>query len=156
MKNAELNRQAKRIQELFTRTSAAVGTDDELRAHWAKYLCVLSAGLLENAIRVLYSDFVSNASSSPVANYANGHLGKVRNPKPTKFLEIAGAFKDAWRSELDKFLQNDGRSEAIEAVMNARHQIAHGKDTGISLVRLKGYFTKLVEVIEFIEKQTKT
>lgn len=156
MRNAELNRQTKRIRELFSRTSGAVGTDDELRAHWAKYLCVLSAGLLENAIRVLYSDFVSNASSVPVAKYANRSLGRVMNPNPSKFLEVAGAFKEAWRIDLDKFLNYDGRSDAIEAVMNARHQIAHGKDTGMSVVRLQGYFTKIVEVIEFIEKQTKT
>ncbi|HUA66964.1 MAG TPA: HEPN domain-containing protein [Candidatus Saccharimonadales bacterium] len=156
MRNAELNRQAKKILELAARTSSAVGSDDELRAHWARYLAVLTAGLLENSLRLLYSEFVTKASSGPVARYATGHLERIRNPKPGKFLEVAGRFKDIWRTDLEKFLETDGRSEAIEAIMNARHQIAHGKDSGITLAQLTNYFNKIVEVIEFIEKQIKS
>ena len=60
MENQELSRQLQRLNYLFKQTNAATRDDFELRAHWAKYLCVLSAGFLENAISLIYGDFVQS------------------------------------------------------------------------------------------------
>jgi len=43
--------------------------------------------------------------------------------------------------------------DAIDAIMANRHLIAHGKDSGISLVRVEQYLKKSIEVVEFIETQ---
>jgi hypothetical protein len=39
--------------------------------------------------------------------------------------------------------------------MNVRHQIAHGKDVGITYARISEYLGKAEEVIEFIELQVR-
>lgn len=47
----------------------------------------------------------------------------------------------------------DGRKDKIDSVMNLRHQIAHGKSTGITLAKLKEYFHCAKDVIEFIRRE---
>ena len=50
-------------------------------------------------------------------------------------------------------MDEEGRKDAIDSIMANRHLIAHGKNSGISLVRVKDYLEKSIEVIEFIENQ---
>lgn len=125
----------------------------ELRAHWARYLCVLSSGFLENALKDIYSHYARSCSNSSVGNYVESTLGRVQNPKASRFLETARSFNREWGQDLAKFLDSDGNREAIDAIMSNRHLIAHGKDSNITLARLKEYLGKSVKVLEFIEDQ---
>lgn len=153
MQNRELSRQLQRLRSLFQRTAVASGQDIEMQSHWAKYLCVLSAGFLENALVELFSDFASGAASPPVAQYARKSLSKTQNPKTQKFVETASAFKATWGENLNGYVELEGRKDAIDSIMNNRHLIAHGRDSGISLVRLKEWFDKSIDVIEFLEQE---
>ena len=139
------------LRNLFAKVDVACGADFEMRSHWAKYLCVLSAGFLENAITEIYGDFVRTASSKPVADYAMSHLSRIQKPKASRFIEIAGLFKSAWAAALESFIASDGRREAINSIMANRHEIAHGKQPGITLTQIKNYLDRAVDVIEFIE-----
>lgn len=155
MRNVRLVRQYQAIQSLIERTRVATSEDIELQSHWGKYLCVLSAGLLENSIRVVYSEFANNSSSPQVAKYAGTTLGNVYTPRASRFLEVAKSFSNEWGQSLEEYLDanNGERRNAIDSIMNNRHQIAHGRDTSISVVRVKDYLNKAVEVIDFIESQ---
>lgn len=153
MRNPELIRQLQRLKGLIGRTTAASAGDLEIQAHWAKYLCVLAAGFLENAISEIYADFVRNSASEPVANYTCRVLVQIQNPKTSKFIETARLFKESWAEALEIFVAQDGRSDAINSIMSNRHLIAHGKDSGITIVRLREWLEKSVEVIDFIESQ---
>lgn len=88
-----------------------------------------------------------------MANFVEATLARVQNPKANRFVETARAFDPAWIDSLTAFLDEEGRRDAIDAIMSNRHLIAHGKDSGISLVRVKEYLKKSVEVVEFIELQ---
>jgi len=55
MKSASLARQLQRLNWLIDTTRRASGDQLELHAHWGRYLCVLVAGFLENAIGEIYS-----------------------------------------------------------------------------------------------------
>jgi len=125
----------------------------ELQAHWARYLCVLAAGFLENALAEIYSTYAKSCASPSVSNFVESVLAKIQNPKANKFVDTARAFDPRWVDNLTTFLLNEGRKDAIDAVMSNRHLIAHGKDSGISLARVKDYVKKSIEVIEFIEVQ---
>jgi len=153
MRTSELARQHNRLLELFSKTGTATGGDLEAQAHWAKYLCVLSAGFLENAVREIYTCYCNGRSSPKVAQFARKTLARVQNPKTARFLEIAGAFSTEWRTQLEAFVANEGRGEAINSIMTNRHRIAHGKDTNISLVRVKEYLRKSIQVVSFLERQ---
>lgn len=154
MRNSELVKQYQKIKKLIEKTKTLPENDLELQGHWGRYLCVLVSGFLENAISEIYISFVSKSSSPHVVQYTVHILSKIQNPKAKKFSETARQFKKEWGIELDNyFLIDSSRKDAIDAIMNNRHQIAHGKDTGISVGRVTEYFEKCVEVIEFIENQ---
>jgi hypothetical protein len=153
LKNTELRRQAGLIRDLLSRTQTATAGDIELQSHWARYLCVLAAGFLENALFEVYSAVIRNGSNLAVARFASSRLEMISNPKSSKFLEIAGTFKAEWKLDLERFLDEDGRRDAIDSVMTNRHQIAHGDHSGITIARLKPYFEKSVAIVEFLEIQ---
>ena len=153
MRNPNLSSQLQRLKGLFDKTGAACGSDFEMRSHWAKYLCVLCAGFLENAISEIYGEFAGRAASKPVANYAVSILSKIQNPNMHRFIETAHRFKSGWAADLEEFASINGRREAINSIIANRHEIAHGRNSGITLAQVRGYLDKAVEVLEFIENQ---
>jgi hypothetical protein len=153
MKNREISRQIQRLNSLVSRTSAAAGGDLELQAEWARYICIVAAGLIENGLKAIYSDFVDNASSVQVAGFAKATLSRIQNPRAERFLEISGSFNDDWRNELERFFEKHGGKEAINSIMSNRHLIAHGKTSNISMTPLKDYIKEAVRVLELIEQQ---
>ena len=96
---------------------------------------------------------IKKSSSPKISNYACNMITQVRNPNSQKFIEIAGMFEPTWREELEKYMSDNGRLEAINSIISNRHLIVHGKDSGITLARLKDYLMKSIEVIEYIEAQ---
>lgn len=153
MKVRSLESQHRRLIWLLEQAASFDNSQLELQAHWARYLCVLSAGFLENALTEVYSEYAKACASVNVANFVSARLSRIQNPKAGRFLETAQGFDKSWGHGLDEFLSLGGRREAIDAIMSNRHLIAHGKDSGISLIRVKEYLKKSVEVVEFIEKQ---
>lgn len=153
MHSRKLHSQLQRLRSLIDKTTTASGRDFELHGHWGRYLCVLVAGFLENAIGEIYTEFANRAASGPAASFIAARVLKIQNPKSQRFVETAGAFKSEWGIELEEFLDQEGRRDAIDAIMNNRNQIAHGEDVGISVIRVKEYLDKCVEVVEFLENQ---
>ena len=156
LKNTELRRQAGVINDLLTRTPAATGGDIELQAHWARYICVLAAGFLENALFEIYAAVIRVGANPTVASFAASRLEKLTNPKSSRFIETARAFRPEWADDLETFLTDDGRRDAIDSIMANRHQIAHGERSGITIARLRQFFERSVAVVEFLEKQCGT
>lgn len=153
MQNLELTRQLQRLHSLIAKTNQASANDFELQSHWGRYICVLVSGFLENALTAIYSDYIQKTASPPVAKFTISTLSRIQNPKASRFIETAQAFKKTWGEELEMFMGQDGRKDAIDSIMNNRHLIAHGKDSGITVSRVSDYLKKCVEVIEFIEEQ---
>ena len=155
MKNRELHRQHQRITLLVKRATSASANNLELQAEWARYICILCSGFLENALKELYSDFANRKASKPLAKFVGSQLALLSNPKTDKFSRIAGAFSEVWQDELDLFMADAGRGDAINSIMGQRHLIAHGSynKTNITLATIKVYLDKGVEVLEFIENQ---
>lgn len=157
MKNREISRQFQQLDALFKNVNEATGDSIEMQSHWARYICVLVAGILENALIELYGQYTATQSSDNVTNFVISKLGlgRIQNPKTERFLSVAGTFKPQWRTELEQYVNEDGRREAIDSIMNNRHQIAHGsqKQSNLSLVRLRNYVDKASDVLDFIENQ---
>ena len=153
MRNQELSRQLQRLNSLIERTTGASTGDIELQAHWAKYLCVLCAGFLENALTEIYTEYAGLSANKSVAGYVARQLERIQNPNAQKILSTTYQFKKTWGEALETYLAQDGRKEAIEAIMNNRHKIAHGEDSNITILRIREYLSKIVEVVEFMEMQ---
>lgn len=153
MYSRKLNSQLQRLRSVIDKTTVASEGDLELQGHWGRYLCILVAGFLENAIGEIYAEFAHNAGSEPVANFVAGRVLKIQNPKAQRFIDTAGAFKAQWATDLEAYLNQEGRKDAIDSIMANRHLIAHGQNAGISVARVKEYLVKCIEVVEFMENQ---
>jgi len=153
MRSRTLSSQHQRLTWLLDQARQFNSEQLELQAHWARYLCVLAAGFIENALADVYSRYARSSANLYISNFVESTLGKIQNPKSNRFLETARAFNKDWEDTLRDFLDTDGRREAIDSIMANRHLIAHGKDSGISLVRVSDYLGKSVQVIEYIENQ---
>lgn len=155
MRNQEITRQLQSITDLINNTQSATSSSIELQAQWAKYICILSAGLIENALKELYINYATKQVSVPIAKYVSSKLSAIRNPRMDRFLETAGAFSPSWKNDLEVFSDNNGRGYAIDTIMGNRHLIAHGQShrSTITLVQVKEYLKKAVEILEFIESQ---
>lgn len=151
MKNREVNQQVQKLQSLVRKVGDASGNDPNLQSHWARYLCILVSGLVENSLKEIYSEFIKGRAAKPVADYAIFYLLKLQNPKAEKVMELVGSFSKEWRNELETFLAVDGRREAIDSIMNNRNQIAHGGNVGVTVVSISNYLKKIIAVLEFIE-----
>lgn len=153
MQNRELQLRLQRIEGLIERTQAATGQSLELQSHWGRYLCVLVAGFLESAIEEVYGEYAQKATGPRPARFVSRAVARVQNPKANKFVEVAREFDPEWADKLAEYMAEDGRKEAVDGIMNNRHQIAHGRDAGITVAKVASYLGKCVEVVEFIEDQ---
>ncbi len=152
--NNELTKQYKRIENLIHKAKT-FEPDDELRSHLAKYICVLSSGFIENAIYLTFSDIAhKSCPPSVVLTYTKGQLYKIQNTNSEKIKEITKSFNpDWWENGLKEFLQNDNRSSAINYILKDRHNIAHGRDSDITIDKLEDYLKKTIEVVKYLEDE---
>lgn len=150
MPNIEVMRYRQRLDALFSRVSA-LSHDLELQAHWSRYLCILTSGFIEESVRILLSEYVQKRSDATISRYVNAQLDGFQNPKAGKILELLRVFDTDWAESVERFL-GDERKDAIDSIVNNRHQIAHGRNVGISYVTIKNYYDKAVEAVEFIEQ----
>ena len=155
IRNRELNRQYQIIKNLIDSTADFTNHNIELQGHWGKYICVLVAGFIENAIREVYTEFVENSSSSEqVRSFANKRLNRISNPNGQRFIETAYSFSTEWGDGLKQhFATKPEQKSAIDSIMKHRHQIAHGKSARIGISGVKDYLEKIIVAIAFIENQ---
>lgn len=153
MQNRELVRQLQQIERLIRRTDIAT-LGSELQSHWGRYLCIMAAGFLENALQIIYSDFASQTSSRHIARYVSMDIKRVTNPRAGRFVEITGMFDANWGRRLQEFLEEEPqRRDAINTIMSNRNKIAHGEDSQITIHQVRQHLPRSVEVVEFIENQ---
>lgn len=155
MKTVELVRQAASLKQLIKRVGHDPSTKAlEMQAHWARYLCVLASGFVENMVRNLYGAYAEkNSYSTAVVRYAKRQLNNIQNPNASRLVEIAVAFDPAWGRDLEAYLVLEYRRDAINAIMSNRHLIAHGRNSNITVGEVSRYLLKIVEVAEYIEEQ---
>jgi len=114
---------------------------------------VIEAGIVENIVRSIYGVVATKQSTPRVANFAKAQLEGVQNPKSDRLIKIASSFDRKWGQDLEEFLMQNFRRDAVNAVMSNRHLIAHGRNCNITVAQVSLYLTKIEEVAEYIEQQ---
>ncbi len=122
----------------------------ELQAHFARYLCILVSGYVEQSVREVYSGYAADKSSPRVARVVDRFLNGMQNPSAEALLQIAAAFDPTWRSELEAFIEGPRRA-ALDSIVANRNQIAHGESVGITFIRVRDWYNEIPSIIEFIE-----
>lgn len=146
MHNQDLQRQLDSIH--YVQSACAIGeSDDECRAHWVRYLCVMTASFLETSFQQIYEDYHEKMGRR------RRDVTRVLNPTSEDFQNRVRRYNHQWQSEFLDFFADSGRDVAIDSIMRLRHQIAHRGESNLGMAQFAEYFPKCVEVIEFIEER---
>lgn len=151
--NIDITRHKQRLDNLFSEASKI--TDFKMQGEWARYLCVLSSGYLENSIRIILESYTTVNSSLRIQRFNEPIIGNITNCKTGKITKILEQFDPTWgttfTSEINKKSKiPDEIKDSIDSLVQTRHDIAHGKNVGAGYVRIKGYFDKAEIVIQII------
>lgn len=141
-----------RLDATFQRVASLPTEDLEVRSDFARYLCILVSGFVENTVTVLAIAYCRARSQQSVGNYAGDQLSRLQNLNSERLTQVVGAFEREWRAELIKFLDGP-RKDALDGVLSLRNKIAHGESVGLTYSRIQEYYLRVKEVISFLEKR---
>lgn len=144
---ASLTRDRQKLDNLYAKIS--VVNETEMKAQWAKYLCVLTSGYLENSIRNIISDYAQNKASNPLANFIQKKVKSITNLKNNNLIDLLNSFDSEWG---DKYKTNisDEQVDAINSIVANRHLIAHGRNVGITYISVKNYYDDIKPSVNLI------
>lgn len=124
----------------------------ELLGHWGRYACIVCAGYLEVALRLVVREYVQGKATMEIQSFVIKDVESIQNPKAERFVGVMRCFSEKWAHEMDEFfLNNQDAKEAIDSLMANRHLIAHGRPCSISLGRVDGYFVLANKAVEKME-----
>lgn len=148
----EVSRLKGRLDATFKRAPLP-SAEAELQSDFARYLCVLVSGFLENAITALILDFAQRRSSIEISAFVQDKLDYWTSPNTKKISSLLGSFSADWRAQAEEFLV-DERKAAVNSLVALRHKIAHGESVSTSLSQVKEYYLAAQKVVEFVAELT--
>lgn len=139
----------KRLDGLFE-TINILPEDIEIRSHWARYLCILSYGYIETSVRSIFFNYAKNKAHPYLVNFVEKRLGRFRNATMNNIKDLVRMFNQEWVDAIENYLDQEV-IDAVNSLASNRHQISHGKNTGISLIYVKNWHNKSRELINYLE-----
>lgn len=147
---AEVARQRQQLDATFKR-ALGLGADAELLSDFARYLCILVSGFLEQAVVELLIEYVRTHSDNRVQQHVEQRLRNLRNLGAQRLIEVLGSFDPDWRHDLDIFLVDEYK-DAVDGIVNLRNTIAHGRYAGITMMRVQDYYDRIKTVVERVSQ----
>lgn len=145
----EIYTQKQRIEQMLKIAQSC--RDTEIQSHWARYLCVLISGFIENSVELCLSEYSRRNSNDVVANFVGCKLRGFQNPKIGPIIELFGSFNATWRGDLES--ATDGKlGDSINSIVGNRHSIAHGQSVSLSLGSLTAYYRDALKVIDLLHR----
>jgi hypothetical protein len=123
----------------------------EIQSDFARYLCVLVAGFMEQATQELALAWVRRQSSASIQRYAGRQLDRLQNVNGAKLLNTVGSFSEAWMKELEADFAD--ALTTLSGLMANRHLIAHGGTVNITYSRVNEAFDMVKLLVEFLKER---
>lgn len=137
-----------RLDHLFG--IGATEPDIEKKSHWARYLCVLVSGYIAVAVREIFIQYTDKCTSPNVASYVRAKLRRSVNPNMKIIIGLANSFSRDWGQSIETQI-TEKQKDAIDSINAIRNLIAHGSDTGITYIGIKGYYEDAIKVIVLVK-----
>lgn len=149
LKTVQIVRHKQRLDALFEKGSS-FSDDPELLANWSKYLCVLVSGFIEESVRVLILNYVKSKAAPEIEHFVGRRIRSFRNAKMSNIITLLGDFSEEFKIQIESVTEGELK-DAIDSVVQNRHQISHGRTIGITFVTIKEYYKRVLNVLEYIE-----
>lgn len=140
----------RKLDNIFKLANKIDKDDDELRAHMAKYLCIRISGLLETFFKKQIANYLNGATPKAVENYVNNQFKQFTSVNSNKISKTLSLFSEDWATKFNENISEQQKA-ALDAIVANRHDLAHGKDPGITLNRIENYYRDIKDVIALLE-----
>jgi hypothetical protein len=147
---AEVARQQQQLDASFKR-AGKLKADSELQSDFARYLCILVSGFLEQAVVEILMEYARKHADERAQSYIEQRLRNLANVNATRLAETIGSFDSEWRKDLEKFLVDEYK-DAVDGVVDLRNTIAHGRYAGVSMVRMAEYYKRIKMVVAEVSR----
>jgi len=159
MRSSKIIEEQQRLDSLFKKINEIqkISPDSELQAHWARYLCILVSGFLENSISTIYIEYAKKKATPQIVNFVVTKLEKFQNPRMEKVFQLMDSFDKKWGDQL-RIMTEGEIKDAVNGIVDSRNSIAHGKSVGISYVTIRNSYEsskKLLDILENILNSNK-
>ena len=142
----------KRIEhEIRTVFCQAQSVGEELQASLARYACVLANGYLEASCRETLVAYSTVRADARVRRYVQKRLNLFSVPNVEKILQLVSDFDPDLRQRFEDEL-DDRLKDGINSIHAHRNNIAHGRQTSISVGQIRQYYSVAQEVIGKLRK----
>lgn len=122
----------------------------ELRADFARYLCVQVSGFLEQSVRNTTAAYAEKRAHPSVSNFVIQASNRLMNLDAEKIRGHFLKFDSNWQDDLEGIFTGEAK-DAINSVVALRNRIAHGEAADITIARVSRYFNEVVEVVKKLE-----
>lgn len=144
--HAEVSTLKKRLDATFERAKD-VGQDTELQSDFARYLCVLVSGYIEQAIVHIVLGHARESNTPTLERFVERRTRRFANAKIGRIQELLGDFDADWRKEFEELLVDEQR-DAVNSIVSQRNIIAHGGSVEVTYLRIKKYYQEAQCVID--------
>ena len=145
---AEIERNIQRLDATCKRASSIKG-DAELLSDFARYLCVLVAGFLEQAVIEIALQHVRIHSQPSIQRHVETHLRRFTSANTQNIIQLLGSFDTDWRTNLESHLVDEYK-DAVDSVVALRHTVAHGRYAGVTMASVQDYYVRVKYVVEHV------
>ena len=141
----------KRLHEITSKldrifNSSSKIEEDEIKSHLSRYLCVLTSGYIEEAVKIIIRNYVSDKSHPNISNHINSSTHYITNLNCEKIGSFLNTFNNEWKEKFDNQISDEER-DAINSIVANRHLIAHGSNVGVSFVRVNNWYKNTKSVV---------
>ncbi len=130
--------------------------DPSQQSEWSKYLCVLTAGFIEESLRVLLFEYAKQKSAPKIQRFVEKKVKYITNCKTEKIIEVLTDFDVDWAETFQTRINDESPidkeiKDSLDSIIATRHLIAHGKRTGIGYVTVKNYYKYCLKAVTILE-----
>lgn len=122
-----------------------------------KYAIIKACGTLEQAFKIMISDFSCSGQSSQVRKFIETSFRESSiNPNLDNIYKSLKKFDDQWNDTFKALLNANPDIEkiktSISSLNNARNQFAHGGNPTVTFNDIKDYFDDAKKVISYLDQ----
>jgi len=125
--------------------------NEEIHSHWAQYMCIKAAGLMERSFVNILTEYVRRHADHRVIRRVTRELERISNPNISVIQDVLGHFDNHWKTGINNALQPE-LVDSVNTIMVNRNQIAHGREVSITSLILAEKFQDMIAVIEHVHE----
>lgn len=134
------------IKKVFDQAKTA---DEELQASLARFACILVSSYLEASCREIIEAYCQNRAHPSIVRYVQSHMRGFGNPTAGKILTLSARFGDDFKTRIEERIEGKTK-EQINSVCAHRNNIAHGRQSSISIVIIKQYYEEARKLYQYL------